>query len=49
MAMQIDEATRSYEHWLSTYMPLIPADLALKHAAMRRDAFSFLRGAWCGA
>lgn len=43
MAMQIDEATRSYEQWLSTYMPLIPADLALKHAAMRRDAFSFLR------
>ena len=43
MAMQIDEATRSYEQWLATHMPLIQADLALKHAAMRHDAFSFLR------
>lgn len=43
MAMRFDEATRSYEQWLATHMPLIPADLALKHAAMRQDAFSFLR------
>lgn len=43
MAMQIDEATRTYEQWLATHMPLIPADLTLKHAAMRHDAFSFLR------
>ncbi len=43
MAMQIDEATRSYEQWLATHMPLIQADLALKHAAMRHDALSFLR------
>lgn len=43
MAMPFDEATRSYEQWLATHMPLIPADLGLKHAAMRRDALSFLR------
>jgi hypothetical protein len=43
MPAHIAEATHRYEDWLGQQMPLIPQDLRLKHASMRRDSFSFLR------
>jgi Uncharacterized protein conserved in bacteria (DUF2252) len=44
--MDIIEATRSYEAWLARHTPLSRADLAEKHAAMRGDAFVFLRATY---
>jgi hypothetical protein len=44
--MNISEATRSYEAWLSRQTPLIKADLKLKHDTMRADLFGFLRGTY---
>ncbi|HXX76037.1 MAG TPA: DUF2252 family protein [Nitrospiraceae bacterium] len=41
--MKIDRANQRYEHWLVQRMPLVPKDLRLKHALMKRDGFSFLR------
>jgi hypothetical protein len=41
--MKIKQATQQYERWLAQHIPLVSEDLALKHAAMRRDVFSFLR------
>ena len=41
--MTIHEATKGYESWLNGQIPLIRKDLNHKHAAMRKDAFSFLR------
>lgn len=41
--MKIKPATRQYELWLGSQIPLVRADLVLKHAFMTRDAFSFLR------
>ncbi|MDQ6734199.1 MAG: DUF2252 domain-containing protein [Nitrospirota bacterium] len=41
--MKIKQATEQYERWLAQHTPLVRKDLALKHAAMKRDAFSFLR------
>jgi Uncharacterized protein conserved in bacteria (DUF2252) len=41
--MNIAKATRSYEAWLSGHLPLVRADLMLKHRRMRDDPFSFLR------
>ncbi len=38
----IRESTESYEAWLGALLRLIPADLAVKHAAMREDRFAFL-------
>ena len=36
-------STHDYEHRLAKLIPLIPADLRLKHEAMAGDAFRFLR------
>ncbi|HUK21371.1 MAG TPA: DUF2252 family protein [Gemmatimonadales bacterium] len=36
-------ATRRYEGWVSTRVPLIKKDLSAKHAAMRAGVFPFLR------
>lgn len=41
--MNVIEATASYEKWLSRYLTLIPADLALKHERMAESSFQFLR------
>jgi hypothetical protein len=44
--MKIKKATRSYEEWLSKLVPLIQADLDLKHARMAQEPFSFLRATY---
>jgi len=36
-------ATREYERWVRRFTPLVPHDIARKHAKMREDPFSFLR------
>jgi uncharacterized protein DUF2252 len=41
--MDILESTRRYERWLARTVPLLRADLALKHRLMAADVFSFLR------
>lgn len=41
--MGIVKTTRLYEKWLGRQTPLIEADLAIKHEAMREGAFSFFR------
>ena len=41
--MDIKQATENYEAWLAHRLPLIPADLKLKHERMAESAFSFLR------
>ncbi len=48
--MNIHKATRKYEDWLESQIPLIPQDLRLKHTLMRQGAFPFLRATfyrWC--
>jgi uncharacterized protein (DUF2252 family) len=42
----IQAATARYEAWLGERIPLLPEDLDLKHEAMRRDPFSFLRATY---
>jgi hypothetical protein len=44
--MNIIEATRSYETWLSAQTRLIKPDLRLKHEGMRLDPFVFLRATY---
>jgi uncharacterized protein (DUF2252 family) len=41
--MDIAESTRAYEAWLARWVPLLRADLDLKHRLMADDVFSFLR------
>src|SRR5438876_5540886 len=41
--MDIRQATKTYEDWLSRRMPLIEADLRLKHQRMAERPFPFLR------
>jgi hypothetical protein len=41
--MGVRTATRRYEAWLARTLPLVPADLRLKHQLMVADPFSFLR------
>src|SRR5258708_65309 len=41
--MNIVAATAAYERWLRQSCALVPADLARKHALMRRDRFTFFR------
>ena len=42
--MNFVKATRSYEKWLAGRLPLVPADLALKHSYMADSFFAFFRG-----
>lgn len=42
--MNVREATRSYEAWMRRCTPIVPADLRAKHALMRDDPFTLLRG-----
>lgn len=44
--MNIIEATRSYEAWLSKLTPLLKEDVKLKHQEMREDLFCFLRATY---
>ena len=44
--MDIIEATKRYEAWLGGQIPLLPADLRLKHSRMRGEAFAFLRATY---
>ena len=41
--MNIQQATEQYEAWLTSRLPLIPADLELKHQRMAESPFMFLR------
>src|SRR5579862_45825 len=41
--VNIEKATQKYEAWLGEQMPLIAADLTLKHRLMREAPFPFLR------
>jgi uncharacterized protein (DUF2252 family) len=46
----IRRATRRYEQWLGGLIPLVPADLRLKHERMRMGPFFFMRATfyrWC--
>jgi uncharacterized protein (DUF2252 family) len=52
--MDISESTRRYESWLKRQVPLVPADLELKHRRMAEAPFLFLRATfyrwaqqWC--
>ena len=44
--MNIHDANRQYEQWLTNYTPLIPADLDAKHHQMSDDVMSFLRATY---
>src|SRR5512143_1222799 len=37
------KSTAAYERWLAAFLDPIRADVRVKHASMRRDAFTFLR------
>ena len=39
--MNIVQETHQYERWLGQHTILVRPDLVLKHALMKRDAFSF--------
>ena len=41
--MDVKQATNAYEAWLGKQIPLIAADLKLKHARMAEGVFPFLR------
>jgi uncharacterized protein (DUF2252 family) len=42
--MNIHKATKSYESWMRSCMPVVKSDLNSKHSQMRRSLFLFLRG-----
>ena len=44
--MDIVEATGSYEAWLRKAVPVVAADLTLKHRMMAKSALSLLRGTY---
>ena len=44
--MSVVDATASYEKWVRTHVPLLPADLKLKHRAMSAEPFGFLRATY---
>src|SRR5437016_5296507 len=44
--MDIKKATGAYEAWLAAKIPLIGADLDLKHQRMTEGAFPFLRATY---
>ena len=41
--MGVRESTSVYESWLARMVPVVRADLALKHRLMAANAFAFLR------
>jgi hypothetical protein len=44
--MNIVEATKSYEKWLRSQMPVVGRDIDRKHEIMRESAFGFLRATY---
>jgi hypothetical protein len=42
----IGECSKRYETWLAAHIPLIPADLKLKHAEMKASLFPFVRATY---
>jgi hypothetical protein len=44
MDVDVIAATRSYETWLASRIPVVRADLRFKHERMRESPFVFLRG-----
>jgi hypothetical protein len=44
--VQIGDATKHYERWLSHQTTIVAADLRRKHEAMSEDPFSFLRATY---
>src|SRR5215471_11575356 len=44
--MKFPKATAKYEDWLGQYLNLLPADVKLKHEAMRAAKFPFLRATY---
>jgi len=44
--MDVRESTHRYETWLARTVPVVRADLDLKHRLMAADAFSFLRASF---
>jgi hypothetical protein len=44
--MRISKATRKFENWLGKQLPLVQADLELKHKLMAENPFAFLRGTY---
>jgi hypothetical protein len=42
----IGECSKRYETWLAAHIPLIAADLKLKHAAMKASLFPFMRATY---
>lgn len=42
-AVPVEQAVAAYERWLGGIVPLIAADLAVKHERMAKSAFMFLR------
>lgn len=44
--MNVVKATRHFEEWLGHHIPLIKADLRLKHANMKLAVFPFLRATY---
>lgn len=42
--MNIHKATKSYERWMRSCMPVVKSDLSSKHSQMRKSLFLFLRG-----
>ena len=44
--VSIVTASAAYEQWLATQIPVIKADVKLKHAAMAEDPFSFMRATY---
>ena len=42
--MNIHQATKSYENWMRSCMPVVETHLRLKHKQMRKSLFLFFRG-----
>jgi hypothetical protein len=45
-SMTVTEATRDYERWLGSQLPLVRADLRRKHQQMQKDPFAFFRATY---
>ena len=41
--MNIFKATEDFEQWLAKRLPIVRQDVALKHALMAQNPFSFFR------
>ena len=46
--MNIHQATKSYENWMRSCMPVVETHLRLKHKQMRKSLFLFSAGRFTG-